>query len=285
MKNIGIAILVLFGLFVADASIGQGKKKGGPSTKNSVLVRGITEPFRDAWLGSVVQNRVSAIRAKKGDFVRQGDVIVELVSKKNALEVRGRKLIAKDQSELHRAEKGLEFSKMEYESTCYLFDNVQSVGKEELKKKELEYKMQQLSVEELLSREETEKINYEIAKSQLEDQFILAPFDGEIIEMDIEEGESRREHEEPFVRIVDVRKFRFIAHIEPLLARQLAVGQTVALQIGATGDPIVREGTIEYISPVVDPASSLQEIRVLSDNSDGLIPPGVEAAMLLNPQE
>ena len=41
------------------------------------------------------------------------------------------------------------------------------------------------------------------------------------------------------------------------------------------------KGKIVFLSPVVDPASGLQKVRVLFDNTEGQVRPGVAGKMLI----
>ena len=45
--------------------------------------------------------------------------------------------------------------------------------------------------------------------------------------------------------------------------------------------PIIDSRKIEFISPVVDPASNLREVKVVFRNPDGKIQPGVNGEMIL----
>ena len=55
----------------------------------------------------------------------------------------------------------------------------------------------------------------------------------------------------------------------------------VALNIEGPRGPVSRPGTVEYVSPVVDPSSGLREVKVLFDNADNKIQPGVPGKMII----
>lgn len=46
--------------------------------------------------------------------------------------------------------------------------------------------------------------------------------------------------------------------------------------------PVAAAGKITYLSPVVDPASGLLKVKVLFDNPDNQIRPGVAGRILLD---
>ena len=53
------------------------------------------------------------------------------------------------------------------------------------------------------------------------------------------------------------------------------------LQISSGSGPMSVEGKLVFLSPVVDPASGLQKVKVLFDNAGGKVAPGVAGKMLL----
>ena len=63
--------------------------------------------------------------------------------------------------------------------------------------------------------------------------------------------------------------------------RALKLGQSVKLEIESASEPKAVEGKIVYLSPVVDPASGLQKVKALFENSNGSIRPGVAGKMFL----
>jgi len=242
--------------------------------------QGITEPYRDSILGAYVTGVISVIKRKEGEFVKKGEVILELESQQEALEVERRKLIAESKVEVKAAKDRVKTLELELESTRKLFEETQSVSKEELQKKELEYKLAQAELERLLLAEKREEIEYKIAQVQLEKRRITAPFDGIIVKVYHEVGENCNP-QEPLVRIVDIRKCRFIAYVENKISSYLKAGMKVTLRIQSLASPFVCQGIIEYVSPVVDPSSGLREVKVVFDNPDNKIQPGVTGIMVL----
>ena len=79
---------------------------------------------------------------------------------------------------------------------------------------------------------------------------------------------------------MDTRQCYFISNVDAKAAGRLKAGQSVKLEIEAAAAPIKFSGRIVFLSPVVDPASSLQKVRVLFDNTDGQIRPGVAGKMI-----
>ena len=118
-----------------------------------------------------------------------------------------------------------------------------------------------------------DSLEYSMARAQLEKQYLIAPFDGEIVAISKNPSESV-EALEPIIEIADVRTCRMTAYIIVSKASSLKVGQEVSMQLNS-GKIRNKKGKIEFISPVVDKASLLRTVKVVFENSDKSVEPGV----------
>lgn len=241
---------------------------------------GITEPYRDATVTTTVVGSVTEVAKTEGQFVRRGEVIIELDSELERFEVSRRQLIAESTAELDSAEREMELRKRDFESTTKLYEETRSVSEDELLQKELEYRLAEAQYERLRVAEAREEIEHQIAEAQLAERQIRAPFDGVIVQTFVEVGETSGA-QQPLVRVVDTSRVRLVAHLEPDTARQLRRGQAVTVRLQEFTTPITRRGTVEFISPVVDPSSGLREVKVLINNSDASVNPGVSGSIVL----
>ena len=242
--------------------------------------RGITEPYKDATLSATVSERVSAINRVEGEFVQAGTVILELDREEETLEVDRRQLIAESKAELTAAEQRLETLQLDLTATRQLYESTQSVSREELLQRELECKLAEAELEGLLIAEEREEIEYRIARVQLEKRLIRAPFDGVIVKIHPEVGENCTP-QDPLIRIADTSKCRLIVLLEASVSRQVKEKMSVRIRIDGLSNPNILPGTVEFVSPVVDPSSGLREVKVLFDNDDGHVNPGMTGTLLL----
>ena len=213
---------------------------------------GITEAVCDVVLSPSVAGVVSAWKFKEGDFVKAGDVVIELDSRMEALEVERRKL-------------AMDNLKSELDALQTLFKKSSiSVKKEDIEKAETEYNV---AVTE-----------HKMALEQLHKRSLTAPCDGHIVEYARDVGEACDAYQ-PLVRIADTRQCYFVSNVEARAAAKLKLGDTVKLEIETSMTPASISGQVTFLSPVVDPASGLRKVKVLFDNSDGKINPGVAGEM------
>ena len=81
--------------------------------------------------------------------------------------------------------------------------------------------------------------------------------------------------------MVDTSRGRLVCNVEEPVGRNLRKGQAVELKIKAGNDTVARQGTIVFVSPVVDQASGLIEVKAEFDNQDGVVRPGVAGFLIL----
>jgi RND family efflux transporter MFP subunit len=248
------------------------------TTEESIMVSGITESVKDVTLSLDVPGTIAKIYFEEGAPVTKDQRILEIESKTEKLEVRRRRLLLENKTETHAAAARVKTLKSELESARELFNTTGSVSKEALEKKELEYV---LAVDELKGYqigEKREEIEYQMAVANLEKRRLAAPFEGTIIELVLDVGESFEEHQ-PLVRMVDTTRCLMVCNLEEPMGRDLKMGQTVDLEFKKGPETIVKKGQIVFVSPIVDSASSLMKIKAEFDNTDGAIRPGVPGTM------
>jgi RND family efflux transporter MFP subunit len=215
---------------------------------------GITEAINDVVLGVSLPGIIGNRPVKEGDFVKAGQPVIELDSKLEKLEMERRKEV-------------MELKKTDMERTKSLIEkSAISVSRDEMDKKVAEYAVS--------------KAEYELAKEISARRAVLAPFDGMVTELMLNVGEACKE-QQPLARVVDVRKCYFVCNVEARAGYGLKAGQTVKLEIDAGDTTAPMTGTVFFVSPVVDPASGLMRVKVVFDNPDGKVRPGVAGKMLL----
>jgi RND family efflux transporter MFP subunit len=214
---------------------------------------GITESFLEVTLSSSVAGIITTEKYREGDFVNENTPVVELDKKLEELEVERRKLV-------------VNVRKSDFEATEKLFTKTKGTSKEELEKKEADYRIA--------------VVDHETAIEQLRKRHIFAPFAGHITEILLHPGEACQPYQ-PVIRMVDTRRCYFVSDVEARTAVLLKTNQTVRLMIDTGGEPVTVDGKITFLSPVADPASGLVKVKALFENAAGRIRPGLAGAMVL----
>jgi len=241
---------------------------------------GITEPIMDVTLSATTGGTISTIFVKEGAVVPKGAVILEMDKKLDELEVERRKLIWEAKSEVEAAAARVATQKWLLESNRELFRSTASVSKEELEKMQLDYELAVAEHKRLVTQEERERIEYEMARETLRKRSLISPIQGTVIKLFLDEGEGFQENQ-PLAHIVDTSRGLFVGNVEEWIGRSLRKGQSVDLKINAGTKAIAVKGTLVFVSPVVDPASGLLEVKAEFENREGAVRPGVAGFLLI----
>lgn len=244
-------------------------------------VPGITEPVHDSLLSSSVAGTVRVIHFKEGDAVEAGAVILELDKSLEELEVARRRSIYESRAELEAAEHRVEVLQADYESTKRLFERSKSVSRDEVDKRELEFKLAVAERDRLKASKDRERIELDIARDQLAHRSLTAPFAGVITDLRVDLGVAC-EPRQPVVRLVELKQAYFVADVAPALTANLARGREVRLHFDGVSGPVQLPGTVEYLAPVVDAGSGLRRVKIIFDNPGAKISPGMVGRLELN---
>lgn len=216
---------------------------------------GISEPILDAVLAFPVTGIVTTRHFPEGAAVRQGQVLVELDKRLEELDVERRRLAMQlAQAELERLQ-------------TLARKNAISVSREETDKKQAEF--------------EIARVEHEIAREMVRRRQLIAPADGFIAQHYKQVGEACDEERTPVARFVDTSRCLFVVDCEPSAVRGLQTGQKARLQFDGPQGVLDVTGTIHFIAPVVDAASGLLRMKVLFENADHRIRPGIAGRLLL----
>ena len=241
---------------------------------------GVTEPIDQAKIGFTVPGKIDRIWVKEGAFVHKGDTLVNLVKTEEELRARITKISAEDTSSVVSARVKMETYEKDCTVTKKLYETSNSVSAEQLWEREMNYRVAKAEWEAAKVSKSKDSLEHRMARAQLQKQYLIAPFDGEIVSISKNRSESV-EALEPIVEIADVRTCRMTAYIIANKASKLKVGQTVKLQLDGSSQARNKKGTVEYISPVVDKASLLRTVKVIFDNSNRSVEPGVTGKIIL----
>jgi multidrug efflux pump subunit AcrA (membrane-fusion protein) len=206
-------------------------------------------------------------------------VILMLEREEEELNVAITKVVAEDRSDSLATTQKRQTFERDYKATRRLFDSSNSVSEEQVWEKELNFKTADAEQLRSVMTKKKEWLEHEMAKAQLEKRILRAPFDGVVVKHRKKLAESVQALE-PLVDVVDVRRCRFTTYVVAQDAQGFRLGQTVSLQLDGARQPRLRKGKITFVSPVVDKASMLRTIKVVFENADGSIEPGVTGRIL-----
>lgn len=112
--------------------------------------------------------------------------------------------------------------------------------------------------------------------AQIDDRTLRAPFDGVVIKIDREVGESVSGVQTEVMTVVQLDSLRITLHLPAETASRLAPGGVVALLLDRQ-TPV--EAAVEFVSPVIDAASRTVRVSFTIPNAAGHHRSGVHAAL------
>jgi RND family efflux transporter MFP subunit len=241
---------------------------------------GVTEPIDQAKIGFTLSGKIDSIWVKEGAFVHKGDTLMNLIKTEEELRVHMTKIIADDYSGIASSKAKMDTYMKDYYAIKKLFETSNSVSQEEVWEKQMNFDISRADWNAAKVTKVKDSLEYSMARAQLSKQYLIAPFDGEIVSIGKNNSESV-EALEPIVEIADVRTCRMTAYIVANRAHSLKAGQKVKLSLDGASKNRTRNGTIEFVSPVVDKSSLLRTVKIIFDNSDRSVEPGVTGKLYL----
>ncbi len=202
-------------------------------------------PNREVSIGLVQGGRVVTINVDKGDRVRQNQVL--LTTDTETL-----------RANLRTAEANLEYQKSEFERNRKLLESGSIT--------EAVFDASKLQLAQAQSA-------YEIAKKQLDDATLEAPFSGVVTERNVEVGDILSPGA-PAFRIIDMDRVKVQAGIPERYITDFKLGNDVAIMFDAfQGETF--QGRISFIAPEASPQTRTFLTEILVENRDGQIRAGI----------
>ena len=215
--------------------------------KDILLLPGETEAWKDVCVAADKSGKVEWIGPREGD------------------KVAGREFLAKiDVSALKAALDGAEaaFSLADalYQRRQRLFDR-KIINKEAL--------------DHSLTEKTVAQGNLEQARVEYERGFVRSPISGRVNHLFVDEGEFVNRGE-PMIDLVNVSRIRINVNVPELDVQFLKPLQKAKVTVDAFGDRTF-DGTVDFVAYKADPATKTFHVRVLIDNPEQEIRPGMIA--------
>jgi RND family efflux transporter MFP subunit len=264
--------------------------------ERTITVTGTLAAYDQATVSAKVPGRIESISVDLGTVLRQGQVIAQIEKKDYQLrlqqaeaalaQARARvglppegkddRIVTEETGTVRQAQALLDDAKLKLERADSLFKRG-VLAKAQLDGADADYKVAlskyQDAIEEIRNRQALvvqRRSELEIARQQLTDSAIYAPFDGVIQEKRASIGEYVAAGA-PVVNIVRMDPLRLRAEVPERESRSVHVGQEVRVTL--EGDPNVYTGKIARISPAITAQNRVLIVEAEVRN-DGHLRPG-----------
>lgn len=261
----------------------------------AIQATGTLAPIDQATLSTKVAGRLQRLAVDLGSEVRKGDVIAQLEPRDFELQLRqAQALLAQARAPLGLPLDGpddavvLENTSAVKQARAVLDEAVKARDRAlklrqqgilpdaEMESTEANFRVAetrfQLAVEEVRQKQATaaqRRAQVEIARQELEDTKIIAPFDGRVVERRAQPGETLSAGA-PIASIVRMNPLRLRIEISERDSQKIAAGQLVRLTID--GDTNQFRGEIKRLSPIINDQQRTLTVEADVENDGGLRP-------------
>jgi RND family efflux transporter MFP subunit len=240
----------------------------------SGVVRGISQCRSDLGLAFAASGLVAKTFVEEGQEVQAGDVLLQLNQGVEEIDLRRRELIWQSGSELEAATARLEVAETQWQAAQRIYDSSRGVSREELQNRQLAFAVATSEVNRLNTQKQMEHLDFLTAQENLNQRTLLAPTVGIVSSLIRKTGESAQAND-PVLQLCDLSKINFVANVPVALAETLTTSQTIKLNFPGHSETL--NGQVVFVSPVVDSASGLRELKVEITDSPGWLRPGLSA--------
>lgn len=224
---------------------------GSGPARAALPVEGLVLPVRQVEVAAPVSSRISEMKVKEGEAVKEGQPLALLYGKLEELEAQRAKVL------LERREFEAKGARKLYESRVIP-----------------EARALEARIDLDLAR-----LQYETAVEQVRLRTILAPMDGIVVTRTHDAGETVSTAQ-PLFRILDLSKVVVQVEVEPRQLAALLPGHRVRVSFPLAAQPTVAEGEVILVDPCTG-AEGRVRVKVLVENPELRIRSGIRAVVEL----
>ncbi len=238
---------------------------------------GLVYSEHDIQMSAPVVGLLQRTLVRPGDRVSAGQSLIELEDSVQRIEVKRRAHVLKDSSELDAALERLELASKLWKISQEVNAATQSISEEELLKLQMDISAAAGKVQQLKAQKSREQIELESAQAELALRTLRAPVPGVVTDVMFDPGEWAKLGD-VILKMVDLSQVELRLNVPPAFAAGLKRGDAVpAVFESAKGTSVV--GVVKFVSPVVDAASGLVDVRIRYPNARGDIRPGLKGTV------
>lgn len=236
-----------------------------------------------AHVGSPLAGRIAELNVKLGSAVKAGDPLALVLSPELG-EAQSDFLIKRMTAE--NAQPTVDLAKAAWDRARDLYQTTEgSISLTEVQRREAEYKVAVAGVRGAQAAATAADNRLHLlgmthdavmalaASGEVDPRFVIvAPIPGQVVDREVTLGELVGPDRESLMIIADTSVLWVLADVPEARVREVAVGAHAWITIG--GDSRTRfEGSVAFVSPMVDPATRTAQIRIeVADTSLGLKP-------------
>lgn len=245
------------------------------SLEAETLFSGIVKPINQIQLSVLSEGQVENIFFQEGSIVNKESTILSLEKSMQALETKKRELTYLDKTKIDALKKSVSISKDLIQNKKSLYDSSKAISYNVLLQNEIELVNLEGQLETLYEGKKKEKIEFEMAKQALDNYNVKSPINGIIVNIKPKVGEWVQRGDS-VVTITNIDQCYVEIDIDFQALQLIKIHQEVKIRFADS----TKVGHIDFISPVADNSSGLVRVKIVFDNKDRKIIPGMNAEVV-----
>ncbi|MEM6279432.1 MAG: efflux RND transporter periplasmic adaptor subunit [Verrucomicrobiota bacterium] len=255
-------------------------------------VLGYLEPYRSIDMDVAEVGVIGEIFVDEGQLVEEGEALLSL----NNSVLEAQLEIAKIQSESTAAvtvaqadldvatDRYTKLSKLRNSGTAHASE----VARAQAEQKKAEGQLNIANEEKKIAGFRVDEI-----KAQIEKRFLRSPIRGIVLEINRDVAETATASgganpAKPLVRVAEIERLKLVVHVPASRVDRLEKGKVMpvrvlrqsSLSLDRENSAIDTKGTIEFVSPAIDPSSETIRTRLVLENATGELLSGSHALVL-----
>lgn len=235
-------------------------------------VDAFTEPNRYIDIASPESGILARMAVEEGADVQQGQVLAALDNRylEASLQIAKAKQSATSELEVAEADLARKRERLARLEELLRADNAHP---DEVQEARSEVRIARARVEGAREDLAVQKLESERIRTRIQQRTMVSPIDGVVVAISKDEGELVTTSTQSVLRIADLDPLKVKAHVPWGIATSLRSDQEVT--VAFTGQDASRPGTVQFVSPVVEPQSGTVRVDVLVANESGALRSGV----------
>lgn len=255
-------------------------------------VLGYLEPYRSIEMNVSESGRIGEIHVEEGDAVSEGDALLSLNNEVLKAQLEIAKIQAQSEAATIVANADLKVAKDRYGKLTRLKSSgtahTSEVARADAAVKKAEGQVSIAEEEKQIAAFRVKEI-----EAQIERRILRSPIDGVVLDISRDVSESaampsQGNSSKPLVRVAQIDRLKLIVHVPANLSSNVTKGgqmpirvlQKSSLSTERGNSAIDTMGTIEFVSPAIDPSSETLRTRLVVENPDGKLVSGSHALVL-----
>lgn len=265
---------------------------GVPSFADPSTVLGYLEPYRSIDMDVAEVGVIGEIFVEEGAPVGEGEALLSLNNSVLEAQLEIARIQSESTAAVAVAEADLEVAESRYSKLSRLRSSgtahTSEVARALADKKKAEGQLSIANEERKIAGFRMDEI-----EAQIEKRILRSPIQGIVLEINRDVAETASAGSgsgpaKPLVRVAEISRLKLVVHVPASRVDQLEEGKTMpvrvlqksSLSLDRENSAIDTKGTIEFVSPAIDPSSETIRTRLVIENADGKLLSGSHALVI-----